>query len=439
MLKNFSSFVSSALSGQVRHYAAAARTKGTPLMKKNKKMRPKKVLYNTKRLGPNFMFKPTPASFKGPLFERQSPVKPVKLQTLDPNTITEHSIGQPASFNNAQMLKAYGVPRTAVLEFRLLEKPCSVVREVTLKSFETLNDCKDKSSIDSRIIMTGPSGCGKSFTLLQTVDYALSSGWIVLYVPRTISMLNSSTNYRYDLRTQLYQQPDYSQNILKRLLDVNAEQLKGLKVIRRIRMMRLKNAFTTGTSLTHLIQAGSKDASIAPDVLSVVMEQLAAQTEYPVLLAIDDFQALYCMSEYRGPDFNFIKSMHLSVPRILLDYAGGLKKIRRGAVFGAVSTTNTRYPIPVQLQEALKLPLSHTAGAYDYRSSSLEPYTHGLRKFEHPAQLSIPEASGLFELWAQTSSLHTKPTDDLFLSKYTESSGNPRNFIWNGLLSNLET
>ncbi len=28
--------------------------------------------------------------------------------------------------------------------------------------------------------------------------------------------------------------------------------------------------------------------------------------------------------------------------------------------------------------------------------------------------------------------------DALFLSKYTDSNGNPRNFVWNGLLRSLE-
>ena len=46
---------------------------------------------------------------------------------------------------------------------------------------------------------------------------------------------------------------------------------------------------------------------------------------HPVLLAVDDFQALYCTSNYRNPDFNRIQSHHLSTPRMLLEYAGGLK------------------------------------------------------------------------------------------------------------------
>jgi small subunit ribosomal protein S29 len=42
-------------------------------------------------------------------------------------------------------------------------------------------------------------------------------------------------------------------------------------------------------------------------------------------MAIDDFQALYCESTYRDPLFSRIKPWHLSMPRILLEYASGKK------------------------------------------------------------------------------------------------------------------
>lgn len=44
---------------------------------------------------------------------------------------------------------------------------------------------------------------------------------------------------------------------------------------------------------------------------------------YPVLLAIDDFQALYCQSKYRDARFNTLKAYHLALPRLLLEFASG--------------------------------------------------------------------------------------------------------------------
>jgi len=43
----------------------------------------------------------------------------------------------------------------------------------------------------------------------------------------------------------------------------------------------------------------------------------------PVLLAIDDLQALYGTSLYRDPEFHHIQALHLSMPRLILEYASG--------------------------------------------------------------------------------------------------------------------
>lgn len=43
----------------------------------------------------------------------------------------------------------------------------------------------------------------------------------------------------------------------------------------------------------------------------------------PVLLAVDDYQALYCSTNYRDQQFAGIKSYHLSIPRLLLEFASG--------------------------------------------------------------------------------------------------------------------
>jgi small subunit ribosomal protein S29 len=48
-----------------------------------------------------------------------------------------------------------------------------------------------------------------------------------------------------------------------------------------------------------------------------------AEFSMPVLLAIDDLQALYGTSLYRDPEFNHIQALHLSMPRQVLEYASG--------------------------------------------------------------------------------------------------------------------
>ena len=84
-----------------------------------------------------------------------------------------------------------------------------------------------------------------------------------------------------------------------------------------------------GTKLADLADIGLNDQAVAPTVLSALMGALGAQTQYPVLLAIDDFQALFTNTTYRDPHFAMLKSWHLSMPRLLMEYAGGEKTFVR--------------------------------------------------------------------------------------------------------------
>jgi small subunit ribosomal protein S29 len=84
-------------------------------------------------------------------------------------------------------------------------------------------------------------------------------------------------------------------------------------------------------------------------------------------------------------------------------------------------------------------------------------YAKGLKKLEVPERLSIGEAAGVFEVWMKDRALHSGEcfcsvckfedanwlgvvsNDELFLAKYSEASGNPRDFVWRGLLGTVES
>lgn len=105
--------------------------------------------------------------------------------------------------SDGDLIRAYGVPRNLLVDFRVLSKPCSVVRDVTLRTIETLNAAAQPGSTPLRAVLSechatnlsvclpdstraaGPRGCGKSVLLLQAVEYcATNNNWIVLYIPR---------------------------------------------------------------------------------------------------------------------------------------------------------------------------------------------------------------------------------------------------------------
>lgn len=257
----------------------------------------------------------------------------------------------------------------------------------------------------------------------------------MLYIPRAHKLVDSSTSYQYDPKTQTYLQPVVSHQILRRFQLANASPLTALTLHREITFDKRK-PIPAGTSLKEVIDVGVRDQSLAPTILAVVFEQLEAQDQFPVLLAVDGFQALYCRSSYRNQHFQRIQSYHLSVPRLLLEYASGKRTFKRGAFVGTPTMSDTQFPLPNELRQALQVD-SRPLNAYTKLSPEVLEYTEGLQTVPVPEKLTVAEAAAMFEVWGRDSALHSRPNDELFLSKYSEASGNARSFVHGGLLASL--
>ncbi|KAF7326929.1 hypothetical protein MVEN_02586800 [Mycena venus] len=275
------------------------------------------------------------------LFENEGPgrveldVPPMRPRMLAPGVPTRFHDTDPTS-----PMRVYGVPKHMLLEFRMLGTPCSITTSTTLSLIRALEESKDAPS---RLVLNGRPGVGKSFLLLQAAQYASASReWI-----------------------------------------------------RTLRSPMADRTFAAGTPLTALIEfglGGASDASSAgtapsvdallraPFVLDAVMAELGAQEEFPVLIVIDDFQALCGRSLYKDPRFKTIRPHHLSMPRLLLEYAGGRKKLARGLVLTALTRTDPQFPVPPQLADALRLGNEFTKSPRSVgyrRSTQLAAYLEG--------------------------------------------------------------
>ncbi|TFK92598.1 hypothetical protein K466DRAFT_480314 [Polyporus arcularius HHB13444] len=337
--------------------------------------------------------------------------------------------------DGSRALKAYGLPTNVLVDYMLLATPCSVIRQVTVDVLDILDKAANTSSAQTRLVFTGKSGCGKSYLLLQAVQYAVQKDWITLYIPRAINLVNSSTPYVYDPRTQTYGQPAFAQQLLKRFADVNEALIKDMKVQGSYPFE--ERMIDSTSTLTDLINVGLEYSQQAPTVLNTLLSELAQQTKAPVLLAIDDFQALYNMSLYRDPYYKPVKAYHLSLPRTLLEFASGKQAFKRGAVLGALSMQNTTFRPPLELVEALGLEPAQPSGPYVPREKELVEYAQGLKNFPVPDQLTVDEAASIFDVWHSAKALHIPRGDETFLSKFTESGGNAREFVKKALLQTV--
>lgn len=225
----------------------------------------------------------------------------------------------------------------------------SVVRQATLDLYDELD-----SSVSSpkKLALRGAQSTGKSYLLLQAVSYALSSEWLVIHLPRLIHWINSSSPFIYSSEVQAYLQPAVTQSVLSSILSVNSksgvlakikineadlgsEPLQGISLPDGATLLDLLKA-ATGTNVSALTSQRAFD---------ILLTVLSSQSSVPTLLAIDDLQALYNLSSYRNPDYEYIQSYEFAPIRSLIrflaksgDSPGGLRK---GTILGALSRSHS--------------------------------------------------------------------------------------------------
>lgn len=374
----------------------------------------------------------------------QAPLRELGLPELAPSIFTARAAGSAITLPSGpgSVIGTYGLPDSIEREFSLLSSPTSVIRDATLSILDIIDkgEKTGTSTKDARVVLTGDRGSGKSHLLLQAANYAAANKWIVLYVPRAISWVDSTTPYAYDPRTRTFQQPELALQTLGQFVEVNSAILRdaNTQISSGIQNERLGN-FPKGTPLLNLLGIGLKDQSLASEVLEVTLDVLGQQTEYPVLIAIDDFQALFCISKYRDPQYQLIFAHHLTLARLMLEYACGKRTLAKGAILGANSSTHTSFQEPLPLKEALGIIPVGAVSPYERRNKDIVAYASGLKGFSIPSKMQVGEAASMFDVWLQNNALHTAPSDSLFLSKYVEASGNPRDMVKKGLLATLGT
>ncbi|SCZ93135.1 BZ3500_MvSof-1268-A1-R1_Chr6-2g08483 [Microbotryum saponariae] len=260
------------------------------------------------------------------------------LAELQPQTLTQQSVGQVKAFSSQalQAFKNWTIPGLIQKEFSATTRPATVVRSVTLKVKNLIDQSKGNSSEASRTVLNGPSGSGKSVVMLQGLAYAQATGWIVLYLPSGTSipatpLVNSSTPHVYSPQRALFDQPQFAAQFLQRIAQTNKTLLTSLKTTQPY---ELTADLPIGTSLYSLITQSSPQDRIAPLLLEALFFELSRQTSHPVLLAIDQAQGLFNTTQCVDPTYRKLEAHDLSLPRLLLDYVGGVKNfVRSGHLY----------------------------------------------------------------------------------------------------------
>ena len=345
------------------------------------------------------------------------------------------------------MFDAFGLPREIKREFDLQPRPRTILRDASARIVNALQESVSKPI---RSLLIGHAGSGKSTYLLQAVAHAVESKWAVVYLSSVIDLINSSTPYTFNAAQATYLQPTVVMQMLGAISSANKHVLPNIKSAAALTVDGKEIA--AGTPLDKLIGAVVKSADHPAQQLAfeLVLRSLAEQKDVPVLVAIDDVQALFAMSWYRDPDFRPMRSFELAVPRALLAFLQS--GVKSGAVLTATSSTHSEFPVPQELLVALREKagvatpewrrIFSTFGGRANAARVREPdaYTPlneahltlargaSLTPLDVGDALQLAEAASLFDVLQRERLMWTSPSDEFFLSKFVESDGNVGTF-----------
>ena len=336
---------------------------------------------------------------------------------------------------------AFGLPRELSRAQALQPKPRTIVRQAT----KDVLQCGQ-----GKHLLIGEPGCGKSTYLLQAVAQAVESESAVLYVPRSIALINSSSPYMYSPAFATYLQPEVATHLLQALLQVNGRILKRIEAPDA----HVEGVRVPGGTLESMIQHALADenAHVRQLALEQVLRTLTQQTEVPFVVAIDDVQAYFMTSSYRDPDYVPLEAYELAVPRALRDLV--LAPRSQAVVLSALSSAHADFPAPDALLVALReqcsahgapVPWSRVWATLSCRGSATrvrEPHAYAQVNDTHlasaraaalsPLDVGAPlhrnEAASILDLLHRERVIWTTPNDEAFLAKLVESHGNVHTF-----------
>lgn len=283
---------------------------------------------------------PDPGRLVNPDYLVQAPINLTSVPELTSSQITSSNVGKSFKFpkQTKQALEIFSTPSSIAASWKPMPEPVTILRHASVEFIERLRE----TSVDSQgkkpsvLTLIGEAGTGKSTILIQGLSHAIQSRWIVLYTSDAKRLTDGQYSYEYCPRTQTYHQNSLSSEILKQLSAAN--NLDGLAITKPTKLFGTKDDRTidfeeevlSGTPLLKFLQIGIQQVHLAPHVLDIALEELANQSTRPVLIAIDGAQNLFKPSDYVDGSFRQIDSFALSVPRLLLSFARGTKKLSKG-------------------------------------------------------------------------------------------------------------
>ncbi|GAB9472177.1 Atp-dependent dna helicase snf21 [Globisporangium polare] len=185
--------------------------------------------------------------------------------------------------------------------FELIGHRHVMLRDNTLKIISLMKDWENSKKETKGFVIDGERGSGKSFALQQIVQFARESNWLVLYVPNARAwcveapyvMKSPVDESKYDIDV-------FGVELLEKFLHCHGAQLSEIPLRGSYGDRYYPASFkakpkstseydAAALTLRDLVENGIKDEDLACTAVVDLRTELAQVTEFPVLIAVDEY------------------------------------------------------------------------------------------------------------------------------------------------------
>jgi hypothetical protein len=238
------------------------------------------------------------------------------------------------------------------MEMVLKEHPGIVVRKQAVQIMSSLHCWAiegvkgGKPGISNPgLLLDGPPGTGKSTILNHCVHWARSRGdWIVVFVPSASYYVEGNGFFQREGENgEKILQASFAQELLEQMMQTNADKLAELPAED---FLKRDGAATVAEAIKQLSAKNivQREAE-AMRVFDGVFAALRAQTRFPLLVAIDEVNALHGPSKYRDLALQPLPARSVVIAETLGRFRDA--GYARGVVVGAATRTGDYQHIPL--------------------------------------------------------------------------------------------
>eukprot|EP00299_Pterocystis_sp_00344_P020206 c9931_g1_i1.p1 GENE.c9931_g1_i1~~c9931_g1_i1.p1 ORF type:complete len:484 (+),score=118.05 c9931_g1_i1:45-1496(+) len=167
-----------------------------------------------------------------------------------------------------------------------------------VKELDTLRENKEKLQRTRGWLLKGDRGSGKSFCLAHLINHCRTQGWLVVNIPQARLWMNDSPQWFRSPQRGYYDQPDLAMTLLSNIRRAESAKLAQVPLRTTGAIRLLANLHKNDANLLDLVEFGLTDSEVSVEAALALREELNEVVEFPVLLAIDEYNHLFDQTDY---------------------------------------------------------------------------------------------------------------------------------------------